>query len=144
MTRSMNQYMDVIASFNVETNSKYLPKGNETYCNFFAQDVMKKLEADLPSGRCATMLEALESGFSKWKYMASYLATSFKAQEGLPAIAITSDHIAIVRPYESTYPVNTGTVRIAQAGGSCFTNKPLSYGWNSNRHSEIKYYYWNE
>jgi len=144
MNRSMSQYIGVIEGLKVETTPRYQKTSTQTFCNYFAQDVMSNLEASLPSGRCADMLTALENGFSKWKYLASYLAASFKAQDGIPTIAITSDHIAVVRPYDQAYPTGTGTVRIAQAGSDNFSNDKLSRGWGSNRFPEIKYYYWNE
>lgn len=36
------EYAEIIDSFDVENNSKYLPHNGHTYCNIFAQDVAKE------------------------------------------------------------------------------------------------------
>jgi len=143
MARTGASYKQTIDSFKVETNSKYLKSGSTMYCNVFAQDVMKELSASLPTGNCNSILTSLTSGFSKWTNTTSYATAQSKANSGKPTVAITHDHIAVVRPHD-TAPTAIGQVRITQAGGTNYNNTTLSWGWASNRHSEVKFYYYND
>ena len=67
-----------------------------------------------------------------------------RANEGAPGIAITYDHIAMVRPNDGSVPASVGKVRIAQAGAKCYNDTTLSYGWRSSRYDEIRFYSWYE
>ena len=102
-----NQYKAIIDSFHVETNPKYQPSGSTTYCNIFAQDVMDECGTPLPSGVCATMLNQLESGYSSWGSV-TYQNAQVRANNGYPTIAITSDHVAVVRPTKTAPPRPAG------------------------------------
>ena len=137
-----NQYKAIIDSFHVETNPKYQPSGSTTYCNIFAQDVMDECGTPLPSGVCATMLNQLESGSSSWGSV-TYQNAQVRANNGYPTIAITSDHVAVVRPNEDgSTPTSRREVRITQAGRTLLNNSTLNYGWPPARLNEIVFYSW--
>ena len=65
-----------------------------------------------------------------------------RANNGAPTIAITDDHIAIVRPNDGAVPADVGKVRITQAGAKCYNDTTLSYGWGKDRRDEVKFYSW--
>ena len=79
----------------------------------------------------------------KW-YSVTYEQAQSRANEGAPGIAITYDHIAMVRPNDGSVPASVGKVRIAQAGAKCYNDTTLSYGWRSSRYDEIRFYSWYE
>ena len=66
------EYAEIIDSFDVENNSKYLPHNGHTYCNIFAQDVAKECGTPLPTGGCTSMRDQLaHNQFPKW-YSVTY------------------------------------------------------------------------
>lgn len=142
-----NEYAAIIDGFNVEDpESKYQPieATKTTYCNIFAQDVAKACNTPLPTGRCSTMRDALaHNQFPKW-WSVTFEQVQARANEGAPGIAITSDHIAMVRPNDGSVPADKGKVRIAQAGGTCYNDTTLSKGWKKTRYDEIRFYSWYE
>lgn len=139
-----SDYSNKIDSFKVESNSKYQPSGETTYCNIFAQDVATDCGTPLPTGGCTAMRNSLaHNQFPKW-YSVTYAQAQSRANDGAPGIAITEDHIAIVRPNDGSVPASVGKVRIAQAGATCYNDTTLSYGWRTSRYDEIRFYSWYE
>ncbi|KAF5065278.1 hypothetical protein [Oscillibacter sp.] len=137
-------YKDIINGFDVEHNSTYLPHGGNTYCNIFAQDVAEACGTPLPTGGCTAMRNALaHNQFPKW-YSVTFDQAQSRANDGVPGIAITYDHIAIIRPNDGSVPATKGKVHIAQAGATCYNDTTLSYGWKSARWDEIRFYSWYE
>lgn len=139
-----NDYKRIIDGFDVEHNSNYQPSGETTYCNIFAQDVAEACGTPLPTGGCTAMRNSLaHNQFPKW-YSVTYAQAQSRANDGTPGIAITYNHIAIVRPNDGSVPASVGKVRITQAGGTCYNDTTLSYGWRSSRYYEIRFYSWYE
>lgn len=146
MPRNSTTYNDAILSFNVSTNPTYQKNGNTTYCNIFAQDVMNHadISTPLPTGGCSTMLTSLKgNNFPHWHDVTFTVAQS-RANQGYPGIAITSGHVAVVRPNGGTVPAAAKNVAAAQAGASCFDDKTLAYSWawSSNPPTDLKFYSW--
>lgn len=138
------EYANIIDGFNVETNPNYLPHNDATYCNVFAQDVADACNTPLPSGGCRSMREQLaHNQFPKW-YSVTFQQAQLRANDGAPGIAITEDHIAMVRPNDGSTPGSIGEVRIAQAGGTCYNNTTLNMGWRSEFFDDIRFYSWYE
>ena len=129
----------------VETNSKYQPSGEQTYCSLFAQDVMRNCGTLLPDYGCSYMLGRLSAGFSRW-VETDFVTAQLNANDGCPTVAIDSGHIAVVRPNDDgSAPSERREVVIAQAGRNCYKETTLNYGWdpNSSAFNEIQFYSWN-
>ena len=138
-----NEYRQIIDSFDVENSPKYQKRGHVTYCNVFAQDVASKCNAPLPDGLCSNMLDKLSGNkFPRW-YSVTYAEAQRRANEGCPTIAITPDHIAMVRPNgDGSIPAFRREVRITQAGNTVLNDATLNYGWPPERLEEIRFYSW--
>lgn len=96
----------------------------------------------LPTGLCQNMLDSLYgNSFPQW-YSVGFTGAQAQANNGLPAIAITYDHVAIVRPNDGTVPSEVKYVRITQAGNTLLNDSTIAWGWPADRHSEIKFYSW--
>ena len=141
-----NEYKEIIDSFDVENNPKY-QNDEYTYCNVFAYDVSMACVTPLPDADCNNM-SMLLSG-NKWPYWYSvhFLNAQQRANMGRPTIAITSSHVAVVRPSESEIDPDTFTKRdvcITQAGRSLLAASTLNYGWNPSTEewNEIRFYSW--
>ena len=142
-----SEYLDIITEvnpYNYEKDEKY------SYCNEFAFDVMKECGTPLPdktqdpgvAAGCEEMQNKLRgNNYGRWREI-SFDEAQIRANNGGPAIAITHDHVAVVRPYGSFVPSSIGQVRIAQAGNNCYLDTSLEYGWQSNRFPEIEFYAW--
>ena len=142
MTR--NEYAEIIDSFDVENNSKYLPSGGNTYCNIFVQDVADACGTPLPHEGCEKMREKLAGNkFPKW-WSVTYQQAQSRANDGVPSIAITSTHVVMVRPNDGTVPTDVKDVRIAQAGKNCYNNATLSKAWKLEDRPGIRFYSWYE
>ena len=152
MTRDL--YRRIIESFTVGTGTPYYPGKT---CNIFAADVCDVLQTPLPrtsdglAYTCANILPALKDNYLSWRpsgISESNKAKDFKsaqraANTGRTAVAITYDHIAIVRPSPNgSIPNNINDVCIAQAGANPDTDTTIAWGWNSSRHDEIEFYIW--
>jgi hypothetical protein len=134
-------YKSIIDSFKVVTNSKYQPHNYETFCNVFAQDVMKKLSTPLPSGTCSNMLKALSSGkYSHWHSVPASKAQA-RANAGYSTIGITSDHIVVIYPHGNTAKT-TGDLWMSMSGYKCFNNTSIKYAWSSAKLSKLRFYSW--
>lgn len=150
---SKSNYKSAIDGLNVATNSTYQPSGGNTYCNYFAQDVMNGYGYDLPSGTCKSIFESLYgNGHANYKSV-SFSEAQSRANQGYPTVAITSgkasnspdssmpEHIAVVYP-NGTTASSVSDVRVSQAGADCFNNKKISYSWKSADLSKVKFYSW--
>ena len=141
-----NEYKEIIDSFDVENNPKY-QNDEYTYCNVFAYDVSVACETPLPYGTCAYMLSHLTgNNWPDW-YSVDFLNAQQRANMGRPTIAITSSHVAVVRPSESEIDPDTFTKRdvcITQAGRSLLAASTLNYGWSPSTEewNEIRFYSW--
>jgi hypothetical protein len=142
MARSAAIYDAAIDALKVETNPAYQPSGGTTYCNVFAQDVMKSstLNASLPTGNCSSMLSSLTgNNFKPW-YSVDYKEAQNRANSGYPTIGITSDHIVVVRPNGGTAITELKQVTIAQAGAVCYNKKTINYAWTAAALPNVKFY----
>lgn len=140
---STASYKNTIDSFKVTKNSKYQPSNNKTFCNIFAQDVMKKLDTPLPSGTCATMLKELTSGNAKnWHSVTASKAQDL-ANDGYSTIGITSDHIVVIYPHGTTAKT-VSDLWMSMAGYKCFNDTSIRYAWTSSRLSDVKFYSWSK
>ncbi|MVB12094.1 hypothetical protein CAFE_28250 [Caprobacter fermentans] len=132
-------YKSVIDSFHVETNAKYQPTSSATYCNIFAQDVMRAMKEPLPSGTCSTMLRALQANkYPNWKPVSANVAQS-RANAGYGTIGITSDHIVVIYPHGNTAS-SVSDLYMSMAGYKCFNDTRITYAWKSSVLSTVKFY----
>lgn len=132
-------YKSVIDSFNVTTNPKYQPTSSATYCNIFAQDVMKAMGNALPSGTCSTMLNALYGNKdAHWKSVSAVDAQS-RANAGHSTIGITSDHIVVIYPHGNT-ATTVKDLYMSMAGYKCFNDTKITYAWTSSALDTVKFY----
>ncbi|MNW34548.1 hypothetical protein D3C74_115230 [compost metagenome] len=143
MARSAANYSANIDSLKVETNKKYLPGGGKTYCNIFAQDVMKLMDAELPGGTANTIAKALYGNNTPGWYSVTYSTAQNRANKGYPTIGIRQDtpsgHVVVIRPKDSAV-TQVRDVLVAQAGASNFNSKTINYSWKSAVLSEVKFY----
>lgn len=144
MGRSSSKYSSVIDNFNVDgKHSKYQPKNGTTYCNIFAQDVMRAMGVDFPTGTANKIADSLYgNGFSPW-YSVDFKDAQKRANEGHPTVAIKKasghGHVAVVRPKGSSV-TNRKYVQIAQAGTTCYNSTTLNYAWNKADLPSVKFY----
>ena len=117
--------------------------GNNVHCNFFAQAVMNhpNINAPLPTGSSATMLnQLLHNNFPPW-FSVSWSEAQARANQGHPTIAITSDHVAVVRPHPGNIvPPSIRYVRLAQTGGTHSHDIELRWAWAATVHDQIRFY----
>lgn len=143
-------YRRIIESFTVGTGTPYYPGST---CNIFAADVCDACETPLPrtsSGlayTCNNILPELRNNYLSWRKSGtdgkSFVGAQLAANTGRTAVAITYDHIAIVRPNSTGLPPESITdVCLAQAGASPSTNTTLNLCWSADRHNEIEFYIW--
>lgn len=148
MTKDL--YVQIIESFPVGENTDY-PEGKT--CNLFATDVCDALCTPLlrqENGKpydCANILPKLRNNYLSWRKSGtdakSFAGAQLAANTGRTAVAITYDHIAIVRPNSTGLPPESITdVCLAQAGASPSTNTTLNLCWPADRHNEIEFYTW--
>jgi len=141
-TRSAAIYTKAITDLKVESATKYAKNGSTTYCNIFAQDVMKSstIDTPLPTGTCATMLSALTGNKTAPWYSVTATDAQDRANLGYPTVAITSDHIAVVRPNGGKAVTAAKDVQIAQAGNTNYENTTLNWAWTSTAIPNVKFY----
>jgi len=150
MARHPMTYAAAMDSFNVETNPRYTPNQlgtNDTYCNKFAHDVMNhaNIASPLPGTDCASIYQSLAvTGHAKWKEV-TYDVAHARALAGIPTVALTKDHIAVVRPYTGTVSSAKDLV-LSQAGRSLYKSKTLNYCWDLTKVSlsSIKFFSYND
>ncbi|MCL9662049.1 hypothetical protein L2089_23420, partial [Paenibacillus hunanensis] len=104
MARSASTYAAAIDALQVETNSKYQPRSGTTYCNIFAQDVMKSasISTPLPTGTANAMADALYGNGTPGWYSVNFSTAQQRANSGYPTIGIRKEsghgHVVVVRP----------------------------------------------
>ena len=157
--RDPDSYDAVIASFDVEHNSRYTP-GADTWCNIYVWDVTRAMGCEIPhyynkyTGAPMTQAEALKNPgtylemsaprMTAWleKYGAQYgwtecdEATAIaNANLGCPTVAAATNtgHVAMVAPQRGD---ETGVV-ISQAGGRNFEHGNLRNGFGNYN---VKYF----
>jgi hypothetical protein len=142
--RTPQAYIVAIDSFNVESNPRYANKNGQTFCNFFAQDVMKHLNTSLPSGRCVDMFSALDGNkFSNWVNV-SFEDVQTRVNLGFPGIAISAvpNHIAVIRPNNGKVASQIKDILVSQAGKNIYACTTLNYCWRKEDFASIKFYSW--
>lgn len=123
--RSGEAYNQVIDQFEVETSQRYQPRGEETYCNFYAQDVMTAMGTGLPRMTAQdyeVWLPGPEGQDAGWAEVSGEEAR-YRANCGYPTVVVGDVHIAVVCPGEEG---DTGTV-VSQAGLKCY--RCVSIAW---------------
>lgn len=147
--RSAAALRAVAHQFEVATANRYQPKRREdgkleTFCNIFAWDVSRAMDAELPHWvdrngdpapvsksnvelTCNALLPWLEEHGKRfdWTEVQTEVAAATHAAMGKPAVAIWRNksgpgHIAVL------LPSSTAETRIAQAGARCFFDEPLT------------------
>lgn len=143
MARSASTYSTTIDGFKVETNSKYQPSGSTTYCNIFAQDVMKAMSAALPSGTANQMADALLNNGTPGWYSVTFSNAQSRANQGYPTIGIRKadghGHCVVVRPKGSSI-TQLRDVQIAQAGSTNYNNTTINWSWTAADLPTVKFY----
>lgn len=141
--RSANALEAVVAQFVLELGNtdehRYQPRdvdstpGDETFCNFFVNEVTLALRCEVPRLRANDMWAWLRLSGPKagWWQVGPELARLL-ASSGIPTVAAWHNpeykkpgHIALVVP-----PVGAG-IWIAQAGARCFSCDQLSAGFGA-------------
>lgn len=144
MARSSGTYSKAIDSFKVETNSKYLPSGGKTYCNIFAQDVMKHsdIDAALPTGLANDIADALYGNGTPGWYSVDFKEAQKRANQGYPTVGVrkgTPGHIVVVRPKGSEI-TELKQVQIAQAGTTNYNSTTINWAWVADELKTVKFY----
>ncbi|WP_151733473.1 hypothetical protein [Paenibacillus tengchongensis] len=141
MARTASAYSSTIDGFKVESN--YLPDGNITFCNVFAQAVMKAMSAALPTGQANDIANALYGNGTPGWYSVTFLDAQKRANLGYPTVALRAasgnGHIVVVRPKGSSI-TTLKEVLVAQAGRSNFNSKTINYSWPAEELPEVKFY----
>ncbi len=150
-------YEDVINQFAVGNNPRYAPD-KWTYCNTFAGDVARAMGHPFPTkaewglnprDRATIAMPDL------WRYFTDPKAPIRAAEQGWReirvdnlqeleryvnsgkmAVAVTSDHIAVIRPNQRI--TDLAHIRIAQAGATNANNIPLVRGFGQKRLGQIR------
>jgi hypothetical protein len=129
--RSAYNYFKVIEQFQVEKSPRYA-EDSETYCNIFAEDVTRAMNAPLPQMVVNDMVDWLKENraTSGWKRVDERMAQQM-AKEGHPSIAIAANvtpsnhgHVAVIRP--ASEGDNRGAA-ITQAGASNIDATHIEY-----------------
>jgi hypothetical protein len=129
--RSAYNYFKVIEQFQVEESPRYAPD-NKTYCNIFAEDVMRAMNAPLPQMVVNDMVGWLKENraTSGWRRVDERMAQQM-AKEGHPSIAIAANvnpskhgHVAVIRP--ASVGDNRGAA-VTQTGGSPIDATHIEY-----------------
>lgn len=149
--RSGEALLAVVAQFEVETSPRYRAEirddRRETWCNIFAWDVTRALDAEVPHwvdragrgvragrGRELTAnatVRWLETHGAARGWAEGDAASAVGAAEaGQPVLAVWQNpdghgHLAVVVPTLSREPC----LHVAQAGATCFSSRPLAEGF---------------
>ena len=167
--RSAFAYQQVIDEFEVNVHGRYRADQNlGTKCNIFVGDVMRAMGVPFPTknelpandndgggdvtqgaARLHSWLNSVTGGQrSGWTRIDTTTQVGMNTlmahvRAGMPAVASTRDHIAVIRPdqdFESLTPSRLGELIIAQAGAMNFQRGKLSLGWPKSRISEIQFF----
>ena len=122
----------------------YPDKNKQTYCNYYATNVMDSCGVPFPKQngeyeKCENILYTLKKNqFYNWRSV-NYIEAQKRANNGQPAIAITVDHVAVITPIHKI-PNSISDVYISQSGKDCFFDKKITYGWTKKRLGEINFF----
>ena len=149
--RNADDYLKTIELFNVEQSKRYRRDSSNTYCNIYVSDVTNALGVYIPRWVNGEKLSAtgmkgwLEAPLAQdlgWREVTPEEAQAL-ANEGIPAVAVTSGHIAMVIPGEGDtfdgvyYPAS------AQAGSVNFddgSNTHYGFAGAIDRGQQIQYF----
>lgn len=135
-------YKSVIDSLDVKNNPKYQPQPNgDTFCNIFAQDVMKAMGETLPSGNCVSMYKALAANqYPHWKPVGALQAQD-RAKAGYGTIGITAspNHVVVIYPTKVTV-TDRDNIHMSMAGYACFNDSSITNAWEPADIDKVKYY----
>lgn len=148
--RNKNDYLKTIDFFQVEDSTRYRRTSSVTYCNIYVSDVTNALGVYIPrwlngeKQNATAMLHWLENPMAQdlgWHAVSAQEA-QILANQGIPTVAATEGHIAMVIPgsgenIEGVYYPNS-----AQAGSINFDSEPTYVGFKNalNRGQEIQYF----
>ncbi|MEE4565952.1 hypothetical protein ACYCS5_15875 [Paenibacillus sp. SEL3] len=146
MVRSASIYAAAIDALKVDAkDSKYQPVGGTTYCNVFAQDVMKSssIATPLPGGTANDMADALYGNGTPGWYSVSFIDAQNRANNGYPTIGILKasghGHVVVVRP-KGTAITQIRDVQVAQAGSKNFNSTTINWSWKASALPDVKFY----
>lgn len=141
MQRSREIYEKAIKSLDVANNVKYKPANGQTFCNFFVQDIMnlEQLKTPIPKGNCETILNCMSGNkYKPWTSVSFYDAQK-RANDGIPTIGVTNDHIVVVTPTNKTVNFIRYVV-VSQAGKTQFYGKTIDYSYKLANLKDVKFY----
>jgi hypothetical protein len=156
--RDSNIYNAALNQFGVETNPRYKPRNNNTYCNIYVWDATRAMNAEIPhwvdaNGNPMDVGKGRElnaNGVVAWLrnhgndhgwHAVSAEEAQSHANKGAPAVVVwanpnpgQSGHVAMVRPGE--YSVDKGP-NIAQAGANNYNHTSVSQTFGDRK---VTYY----
>jgi Bacterial pre-peptidase C-terminal domain len=168
--RSHDAYARVIEQFNVQDTSRSTNISNrytrggydnwDTRCNIFAGDVMRAMNAPLPTKSTSDPMFRNANSLNNWLnsneglnagWTRIDLSTATGLQQllnhvraGRPALAslnssinTVSGHIAVIRPDQPGAVASLADVLIAQAGAWNFNNNTINYGFGGTSGVEV-------
>ncbi len=142
--RSQALYRTVIQQFAAGNNNRYVASSGYTYCNTFAGDVMRAMGVPLPIKSASDPATIGAAPLYNWLIAGNgwtriYPATNAAdmtrlinhVNAGKPALAATTGHVAVVRPYQATNTTSFKDLRLAQAGAQNNNNIRLGNVWTT-------------
>lgn len=147
LPRSPGNLLAVVHARHVEDNPAYQPGDGYTHCNQFVRDILADLGVPLPSPHLFAneqidWLDSPKGRASGWRECILSRDAAAHANVGQPCVATYRNpvlppaghsHIAVVVPAVGGVGPN-----IAQAGYSCFSNKPVARGFGTHH---VRYFF---
>jgi hypothetical protein len=166
--RNVNDYLKTLQLFNVDESLRYRRASDTTFCNIYVSDVTSALGVYIPRWKngekmtATTTLEWLEEPLAQdlgWQ-STSALKAQEMANQGIPTIAITRGHIAMVAPgtgqtneqsgvfypssaqagrlnFDSESPIEDNSVEIGFAG-AISNGQEIEYFYNSSQYELVQ------
>ena len=171
-SRDALTYQQVIEQFEVTWHGRY-KQDSYTKCNVYAGDVLRAMSLSLPtkndlggidgggdytlgarrlndwlSGNKTWTNDAPTGPAQGWRQLDRTRPEDFAlllqhVRSGRPALASTSDHVAVVRPDQAGSTTSwdqAGELIIAQAGGKNFSRGTLANGWGNSRVNQVQFF----
>lgn len=139
--RSAAAYNAVIDQFKVATNPRYTPRGGDTFCNIFVEDVMFAMGIELPWDHANEIADWLSNERDGWRQVTAQEAQD-RANAGYPTVTAFYNypgigHLSVVRPgnYATFRAVMT-----ANAGADNFNNGSALRAYTASMLSRVRYY----